>query len=158
MLSWTAGKKKKLERNYISPVKCQSDLVFSNLFARKQRFYSVEVRWKRFGNLLDCKKKHSCWIKMTLIYSSWGIYFECKFLSNLSPTYTRSLSDDFKCTGLPFEAKQTGKASMADEMGSRSLSLKMFEICALVLMNVLSLVGNILICVSVYGKSPHKVL
>ena len=39
---------------------------------------------------------------------------------------------------------------MADEMGSRSLSLKMFEICALVLMNVLSLVGNILICVSVY--------
>lgn len=39
---------------------------------------------------------------------------------------------------------------MADEMGSRSSSLKMFEICALVLMNVLSLVGNILICVSVY--------
>lgn len=87
---------------------------------------------------------------MTLIYSSWGISFECKFLSNLSPTYTTSLSDDFKCTGLPFEVKQTGKASMADEMGSRSLSLKMFEICALVLMNALSLAGNILICVSVY--------
>ena len=39
---------------------------------------------------------------------------------------------------------------MADELGSRSLSMKAFEICALVLMNVLSLVGNILVCISVY--------
>ena len=73
-------------------------------------------------------------------------------ISNLSLTYTTSLSDHFKSTCRPFEARQThcSKATMADELGSRSLSMKTFEICALVLMNVLSLVGNILVCVSVY--------
>ena len=73
-------------------------------------------------------------------------------LGNLALTHTTSLSDYFKSTCCPFEARQTDcpKATMADELGSRSLSRKTFQICALVLMNVMSLVGNILVCVSVY--------
>ena len=42
---------------------------------------------------------------------------------------------------------------MADELSSRSLSLTVFEAGSLIVLNVLSLLGNILVCISVYRNT-----